>query len=93
MTLRTCTTQELCYRDYDYKTRGYTKWMLHSKFVPSKEDTYIAIAGPSQLEWLEEFEKLITPIGGKIIHRSAKAVNTNYPDTGPRNTLIVFEFD
>ena len=93
MTLRHCTTSQIFWREYDYRKHKYTNWVFNPKFVPSKEDTYIAIAGPSQHEWLEEFEKYLPTINGKIVFRSAKALNTNYLDTGPRNTLIVFEFD
>jgi hypothetical protein len=64
-----------------------------SKFKPNNEDTYMLIFGPDQEVLIPKFEKLLKENKGHIIFKSEKARNTNYPDGGNRNTLVVFEFD
>ena len=54
-----------------------------------KDKTYTIIFGPTQHEELKIFKENCG--GFDILYESRPAKNTRYPDTGNRNTLIIFE--
>jgi len=54
-----------------------------------KDKTYTIIFGPSQQEELKIFKENCG--GFDILYESRSAKNTRYPNTGNRNTLIIFE--
>lgn len=92
MTLRHGSVYGIVKCDWVCSTRSYG-YSLNEDFPKNKDDTYLFIFGPSQEVLLEYLINNIESINGKIIYKSDKAYNKNYPDSGPRNTLVILEFD
>jgi len=66
---------------------------LTPTFKPNNQDTYVCVFGPAQGGKLAGFEAALKAANGYVVYRSPMAHNTNYPRSGPRNTLVVFEFE
>ena len=60
----------------------------NNTFKVSDEDTYFVIASPYQQK---EAELIRKDPRFKIVYEGPKAVNRNYKNTGPRNTLFILE--
>jgi hypothetical protein len=58
------------------------------KIYITNEDTGVVIFGPNQDNQLKVFEESKKY---NILYKSPKAYNKSHPETGPRNTLIIFE--
>ena len=63
-------------------------YSVSNSFKPSPEHTYFIVFNYAQLGEQEHFEKTF---GDKVIFKSKQAFNKRYPNSGPRNTLYIFE--
>lgn len=72
---------------YPY-SNNRTEYGIRSSFRPSTEHTYFIVFNYAQTGEQEFFEK---NFGDKVIFKSKQAFNKRYPNSGPRNTLYIFE--
>lgn len=94
MALRHGMLGEYMTSEYDRGSWAY-KYKPNPKFVPNKDDTYMAIFStlgnaPGQLEALRE---LVKQHNGRFIYEGPMAKNMNYPEQIPHNQLLIFEFE
>lgn len=66
-------------RDWEYVTKDN---------ITDGGKTCVAIFGPNQEKYLNTF---LESNKYKIVYKSKKCVNPNYRDSGPRNTVVIFE--
>lgn len=79
--------------NYDYSKRLYAPGNTWNWIKDNRADAvFVMVVGPIQHNLYKVFLEELKRIDGRIIYESELAVNSNYPGTGPRNKVVVWEF-
>lgn len=104
MAIRHASVRDYIFQSYEYvsdKKAIFGRRLVYKDFKwsdtflkhQSLEDTYIIIFGPDQDKYLKEFMKLCEKDKVNVLFKSEKAMNYNYNNDDPRNTLVIFELE